>query len=142
MIPFAFFMRFVVQLPNLGSWLVTCLFVSSALIESPYRDLTLDFLAMQQSAFRSHPLSALPVGTRARIVEIRGGRELVRKLLALGLRLGSEIRIEHHRGRGLVVSAGASRVALGGGIVEKLLVMPLDSGDEDDPSDATDHVPA
>ena len=80
---------------------------------------------MQQSAFQSHSLSALPVGARARIVEIHGGRDLVRKLLALGLRIGSEICVEHHRGRGLVVSAGAARVALGGGIVEKVMVVPL-----------------
>jgi ferrous iron transport protein A len=82
---------------------------------------------MQQSAFTPHSLAMLPAGSRARIVEIHGGRELVRKLLALGLRIGSEIRVEHHRGRGLVVSAGAARVALGGGIVEKVMVVPLDT---------------
>jgi ferrous iron transport protein A len=70
------------------------------------------------------------VGSRARIVEIRGGRELVRKLLALGLRIGSEIRVDHHRGRGLVVSAGTTRVALGGGVVEKLVAVPLPGAPE------------
>jgi ferrous iron transport protein A len=80
---------------------------------------------MQQSVFKPAPLGLLPVGTQARIVEIHGGRELTRKLLALGLRIGSNIRVEHHRGCGLVVSSGAARVALGGGIVEKLLVVPL-----------------
>jgi ferrous iron transport protein A len=80
---------------------------------------------MQQSALGLRSLDTLPVGAEARIVRIEGGRELARKLLGLGLRVGSEIRIEHHRGRGLVVSAGATRVALGGGIVEKLLVTPL-----------------
>jgi ferrous iron transport protein B len=83
---------------------------------------------MQQSVFKPTPLGLLPTGTQARIVEIHGGREMIRKLLALGLRVGSDIRVEHHRGRGLVVSSGAARVALGGGIVEKLLVVPLDSG--------------
>jgi ferrous iron transport protein A len=67
----------------------------------------------------------MPPGTTARLVEIRGGRHLQRKLGALGLRVGSELRIEHRRGRGLVVSAGASRIALGGGIVDQLLVLPL-----------------
>lgn len=84
---------------------------------------------MQQ--LRAQPLSLadLPAGTTARIVEVRGGRELMRKLLGLGLRIGSEVRIEHRRGRGIVVSAGATRIALGGGIVEKLLVEPLPVGD-------------
>jgi len=80
---------------------------------------------MQQSAFEPQSLAIQPVGTRARIVEVRGGRELSRKLMALGLRVGTEIRVEHHRGRGLVVSAGSGRVALGGGICEKLMVLPL-----------------
>ncbi len=97
---------------------------------------------MQQSAFKSHSLSALPVGARARIVEIHGGRELVRKLLALGLRIGSEIRVEHHRGRGLVVSAGAARVALGGGIVEKVMVVPLDAGGNGAPVDVSNDLHA
>ena len=69
-------------------------------------------------------LNALPLGARARLVEIRGGRRLQHRLTALGLRVGGELRIEHRRGRGIVVSAGASRVALGGGVVEKLLVVP------------------
>ncbi len=84
-------------------------------------------MAMQQSVFEPTPLGVLPVGSKARIVQIRGGRELTRKLLGLGLRIGSEIRVEHHRGRGLVVSAGAARVALGGGICDKLLVVPLNT---------------
>ncbi len=84
---------------------------------------------MQQSAFESLPLGLLSVGTPARVVEIRGGRELVRKLLALGIRIGSVVQIEHHRGRGLVVSAGATRVALGGGIVATLMVIPLAAPD-------------
>ena len=75
----------------------------------------------------SHPMSLLdlPIGTLARIAEIRGGRQLVRRLLSLGLRVGSEISILHHRGRGVVLSTGDTRVALGGGVVEKLLVEPL-----------------
>ncbi|ESQ15925.1 MAG: ferrous iron transport protein A [Thiohalocapsa sp. PB-PSB1] len=86
------------------------------------------------------PLSVLPVGARARIVQIHGGRGLVRKLLALGLRIGSEVRLEHHRGRGLVVSSGAARVALGGGIVEKLFVQPLVDVDAD-VGDSLQHHP-
>jgi len=71
------------------------------------------------------PLSALSLGSSARIAEIRGGRQLARRLLGLGLRVGSEVLILHHRGSGLVVSHGDTRVALGGGIVDKLWVEPL-----------------
>jgi ferrous iron transport protein A len=71
------------------------------------------------------PLAELPIGAPARIAEIRGGRQLARRLLALGLRVGSEVLVLHHRGSGLVISHGDTRVALGGGIVEKLWVEPL-----------------
>lgn len=72
------------------------------------------------------PLLDLPAGTLARIAEIRGGRQLARRLQGLGLRVGSEVAVLHQRGQGLVLSAGGTRVALGSGIVEKLLVEPLD----------------
>ncbi|MCU0832898.1 MAG: ferrous iron transport protein A [Chromatiaceae bacterium] len=71
------------------------------------------------------PMADLPVGAAARITQIRGGRELARRLLGLGLRVGSEVRVLHHRGGGLVVSSGEARVALGGGVVDKLWVEPL-----------------
>jgi ferrous iron transport protein A len=81
-----------------------------------------------QHTLQTRPLAELAPGSWARIAAINGGRELSRKLLGLGLRVGTEVRVEHRRGRGLVVSAGATRIALGGGIVEKLQVVPLASG--------------
>ncbi len=74
-------------------------------------------------------LFELPVGTPARIAEIRGGQQLARRLLGLGLRVGSEVAILHHRPRGVVLSTGGTRVALGGGVVEKLSVEPVSTGE-------------
>lgn len=71
-------------------------------------------------------LTQLPVGSSAVITKIAGGHELHRKLRGLGIHLGTEVRIEHRRGSGLVVSISNTRVALGGGIVEKLLIVPTD----------------
>jgi ferrous iron transport protein A len=71
------------------------------------------------------PLVDLPIGIPARISQIRGGRQLTRRLLSLGLRVGSEILVLHHRGSGLVVLHGDTRVALGGGIADKLSVEPV-----------------
>jgi ferrous iron transport protein A len=70
------------------------------------------------------PLADMPVGSAAVVAEIAGGRELHRKLRALGIRVGVRVRVEHRRGSGRVVSAGSTRIALGGGIAEKLLVIP------------------
>jgi ferrous iron transport protein A len=74
---------------------------------------------------RLTPLTALPIGASARIVEIRGGRALIHKMFGLGLRVGSQVAVLHHRGRGLVLSSAETRVAIGGGIADKLWVEPI-----------------
>lgn len=71
-------------------------------------------------------LSDTPIGQRVRLVSVDGGRLLVRRLLSLGLTLGSEVEILHHRGRGVVVARQGNRVALGGGIAEKLNAEMID----------------
>jgi ferrous iron transport protein A len=70
-------------------------------------------------------LSHLPVGGQAIIREIQGGQILMRRLLSLGLRIGSQVEVLHHRGRGVVAASAGNRIALGGGIAEKLLVEPF-----------------
>ena len=67
------------------------------------------------------PMTEIPVGRRARLVRIEGGRELTRRLLGLGLSINEEIEVLQHRGRGVVVARGGNRIALGGGIAEKLM---------------------
>jgi ferrous iron transport protein A len=67
------------------------------------------------------PMTEIPVGQRARLVKIEGGRELTRRLLALGLGMNQEIEVLQHRGRGVVVARDGNRIALGGGIAEKLM---------------------
>ena len=67
-------------------------------------------------------LADLPLGVVAHIAEIQGGRGLTRRLLGLGLRVGSAVTVLHHRGQGVVLSNGDTRVALGGGVTEKLWV--------------------
>ncbi len=85
---------------------------------------------MSEASSHLSPLADLPLGASARLAEIRGGHKLARRLLGLGLRVGSRITVLHHRGRGVVLSYGDTRVALGGGIVEKLWVEPIDAARE------------
>lgn len=70
-------------------------------------------------------LTRLPVGGRAYVREIQGGQIMSRRLLGLGLRIGSQVEVLHHRGRGVVVASDGNRIALGGGVAEKMLVEPL-----------------
>jgi ferrous iron transport protein A len=72
------------------------------------------------------PLSNIPAGTRIRLVSIPGGRQLNRRLLALGLTVGTEMDVLHRRGRGVVVARNGNRVAIGSGIAEKLGVKVVD----------------
>jgi ferrous iron transport protein A len=75
-------------------------------------------------------LDLLPVGKRARIERLTGGREMTRRLLSLGLRVGSQVEVVQHRGRGVVVASHGVRVALGGGVAGKMLMQPLDTEPE------------
>lgn len=70
-------------------------------------------------------LATLPLGAHACIRQILGGRQLVHRLLSLGLRVGSQIELTQRRGRGVVVATEGTRVALGAGVAEKLLVERL-----------------
>jgi len=78
------------------------------------------------NAVTSTSLLSLKQGHRARIAEIHGGREMVRRMMSLGIRVGSIVDVINHRGRGIVVGNSGARVALGSGVAEKLLVEPLD----------------
>jgi ferrous iron transport protein A len=74
-------------------------------------------------------LSDLPHDTPAHLADIRGGRHLTRRLLALGLRQGSLLSVVQRRGQGLILASGDLRIAVGSGIVDKLWVAPT-SADE------------
>ena len=67
-------------------------------------------------------LSNVPVGRRVRLVSIEGGRRLIRRLLALGLSIGDEFDVLHHRGGGVVIGKNGNRVALGIGVADKLKI--------------------
>ncbi len=74
-------------------------------------------------------LPQLPTGQRARIRAIEGNREMARRLLGLGLRVGSEISVVQQRDRGVVVARAGNRVALGSSVADKLIMEPLEAPD-------------
>ena len=71
-------------------------------------------------------LLALQNGHSGRISSIEGGKLMVRRMLALGLRVGTVVNMLNHRGKSVVIQNEGTRVALGPGIAEKLLVEPLE----------------
>ena len=71
-------------------------------------------------------LLALENGHRGRIASIEGDRQMIRRMLSLGLRVGTVVNMLNHRGKSVVIQNAGTRVALGPGIAEKLLVEPLE----------------
>jgi Fe2+ transport system protein FeoA len=71
------------------------------------------------------PLSEVPVGQRVRITNFAGGRMLRSRLASLGLNLGQEVNIIQNN-RGLImVGVNGGRVALGRGVSQKILTVPV-----------------
>jgi ferrous iron transport protein A len=69
-----------------------------------------------------HLLSDILVGQKVCLVSVKGGRDITRRLMALGLSKGNEIEVLQHRGCGVVVAKDGNRVALGDGVAQMLVV--------------------
>lgn len=65
-------------------------------------------------------------GVRLRVVALRGGGSMDRRMTEMGLNVGSEVTVRQRQGGGLVVSRGETRYALGGGLAHKVMVERLE----------------
>lgn len=82
-----------------------------------------DFTAHGSGAM---PLSALPPGRKARLYCINAGRSLCGRLTSMGLAPGMLIEVIRRQSRcEMVICAHRTRLALGRGIIEKILVLPV-----------------
>jgi ferrous iron transport protein A len=72
------------------------------------------------------PLSQLPSGIAAQVVQVHGGHGLVNRIASLGFTPGAEVLLLQNYGRGpLIASVRGSRLALGRGEAEHILVKVL-----------------
>lgn len=80
------------------------------------------------------PLNELAIGDFARVLEIHGGKNMTRRLMGLGLKVGSSVTVLHRRGEGVVIGEGGNRIAIGGGVANRVIMQLLDKSakDEDD----------
>ncbi|MGB5832918.1 MAG: FeoA family protein [Thiohalocapsa sp.] len=72
---------------------------------------------------RHHPLAMIEEGVHVRVVALRAGRNLDRRLTDLGLNIGSVLRVLQRQGGGLIVSREETRIAVGGGMAMKIIVV-------------------
>ncbi|HDJ66128.1 MAG TPA: ferrous iron transport protein A [Nitrososphaeria archaeon] len=72
---------------------------------------------------RLMPLAFLSEGEVGTVVEIRAGRGLTGRLLAMGIVPGAKIRVLKSSGPGpILVEIGQTRIALGRGVAMKVMV--------------------
>lgn len=69
------------------------------------------------------PLTMAQPGEKVRIFLLRSGKGLERRLIELGLNVGSELTLSQHEGGNLVVVRGDTRIALGAGMAQKIMVI-------------------
>lgn len=71
------------------------------------------------------PLILLPKGSKAIITAVRAGRNLMRRLMQMGLTIGSEVEVlENSRGP-IVIKVREVTLAIGRGAASKVYVKPL-----------------
>jgi len=69
------------------------------------------------------PLAILPENEEAKVVEVRGGRGLVRRLSELGFTPGAKVKILFSNSPGpVVIDVRGSRIALGRGLLMRIIV--------------------
>ncbi|MCF7992825.1 MAG: ferrous iron transport protein A [Thiohalocapsa sp.] len=79
---------------------------------------------MNRTQHSSLTLAMAGEGDEVRITALRAGRGLDRRLTDLGLNIGACIRVVQRQGGGLIVARGEVRIAVGGGMAAKILVVP------------------
>ena len=69
------------------------------------------------------PLAMLPENKEAKVVEVRGGRGLVRRLSELGFTPGAKVKILFSNSPGpMLIDVKGSRIALGRGLLMRIIV--------------------
>lgn len=71
------------------------------------------------------PLNRVADGTTVSIVTLRGGREFQTRISSMGLHVGSVVQVLHSGGKTggpTLVAAGETRLAIGQGMAEHVLV--------------------
>lgn len=71
------------------------------------------------------PLAMTSVGEKVRLESIQAGEKLTQRLTALGLTPGVELSVVQDAGGPLLISVRDSRIALGRGMAQKVMVSPI-----------------
>ena len=79
----------------------------------------------REEAKHTVPLSSLPAGSRARVVDIRGGYGFRRRLFEMGLTPNTVVEVLANSWGPILVRVRGTVIAIGRGMAHKILVEPL-----------------
>jgi ferrous iron transport protein A len=83
-------------------------------------------LMKNNNVTQAFPLAMASQGEQVKIVSVNGGKNLIRRLIAMGMIEETELQVvQRQRGSGLVVTCGETRLALGAGMANKIMVAPI-----------------
>lgn len=68
------------------------------------------------------PLSALKAGEEGIVKQVAGGMGFIKKLLNIGIRIGSTIRVINASGGPMIVASEGTKAAIGKGAAAKILI--------------------
>lgn len=71
------------------------------------------------------PLTMAQEGEQVKVFLLRGGKGLEKRLTSLGLNVGCELTVSQQQGGKMVVLRGETRLALGAGMAQKIMVVRL-----------------
>jgi ferrous iron transport protein A len=83
-------------------------------------------LMKTENVTHAFPLGMAGEGEKVKIVSITGGKNLAKRLLTLGLVEDTQVQLLHKQsGNGIVIVCGETRLALGLGMAQKIMVVPV-----------------
>ena len=68
------------------------------------------------------PLNAISIGKCAKVSSLEGGEKMCKKLMEMGMNTGSIIKIVKNDIGALIVKVGETRLVLGRGMAQKVIV--------------------
>ncbi len=75
---------------------------------------------------QAFPLGMASEGELVKIVGVIGGKSVTKRLMAMGMIEDTQLQVlQRQKGMGLIVVCGETRLALGAGMANKVMVVPL-----------------
>lgn len=83
-------------------------------------------LIKTDTVVQAFPLGMADVGKWVKVVGVVGGKNLARRLMAMGMIEDTQVQVLHcHNSTGVVVACGETRLAVGAGVAHKIMVVPV-----------------